>query len=462
MTKINSNLIPILGGINLLVCVVLDTSSVILFVSVAIWILLMFLLYSFEYTLICLVLIRPSVDILGYISVPDFPFLNLGSGIAILNIILSGLYIYQNRNSIKLSKIPLFKLFFLLLSIYFIFSFTGISLAVGLQETIRVVSFIILYFVGWVYVNHQDRFFNLIRLVVYSSIIPLIVAYIEYFSGSGLYTNPGFENRIAGTFGHPNVLAYFSVIVLALIGAVWFYRGSNINDIERKIFITIGIAYLIVLLITFTRGAWLGLILFILLMSLAQYPVKTIRISSIIVGFATLISLLYTFIASPDMLDLPPLGQFPVMNRIVGLFNSDPSDSVIWRLNMWDDAYNKALESPYIGFGTGSSETIIEQTRGTYRGSVEVHNDYIKVFLEQGIIGLLVYLIVIINILYSLYSRYIQSRNIYILTIAVLMSIIYIVSLWDNLLRGTVLMWILFLLLGGVMRYHYLHTQQNN
>ncbi|MEX0598618.1 MAG: O-antigen ligase family protein, partial [Candidatus Paceibacterota bacterium] len=164
----------------------------------------------------------------------------------------------------------------------------------------------------------------------------------------------------------------------------------------------------------------------------------------------------YNFLSSPNILDLKPLDQLPVINRVIGLFNSDPSDSVIWRLNMWDDAYNKALESPIIGFGTGSSETVIEQTRGTFRGSLEVHNDYIKIFLEQGIIGLLFYIILILTILSTLYYKYIKDKNIYILTMATLMTIIYTVSIWDNLLRGTVLMWILFLLLGGVLHYNHL------
>jgi O-antigen ligase len=201
------------------------------------------------------------------------------------------------------------------------------------------------------------------------------------------------------------------------------------------------------------------LILFTILISLAQYPFRTIKRSSIIIGCGIIFIVTYNVLASPNILDLKPLDQLPVINRVVSLFNSDPSDSVIWRLNMWDDAYNKALESPIIGFGTGSSEMVIEQTRGTFRGSLEVHNDYIKIFLEQGIIGLLIYFILIINILYTLYSRYIKNKNIYILTIATLMTIIYIVSFWDNLLRGTVLMWILFLLLGGVLHYNQLNNK---
>jgi O-antigen ligase len=462
MTQLNSKIILALGGINLLICILLDVSSTIFLISIIFWTLALLILVSLEASLLALIFIRPSIDILGYISIPDWPILNLGSSVAVITIILSLIYSYKNRKFLYETKIPLTKSLILLLVIYIVFSFTGTSLSTGIQESIRLLSFIILYFVAWIYVRNQDKFFNLIRIIIYASIIPLIVAYIEYFSGSGLYTNPGFENRIAGTFGHPNVLAYFSVIILALIGVIYFYKSNVISKLEREIFALIGIFYVIVLLITFTRGAWFGLILFVILMSLAQYPLKTLKISSIIISSSIIAIFTYNFLASPNILDLKPLNQLPVINRVVGLFNSDPSDSVIWRLNMWNDAYNKALESTIIGFGTGSSEIIIEQTRGTFRGSVEVHNDYIKIFLEQGIIGLSIYIILILNILFTLYYKYVKDKNIYILTIANLMTIIYTVSLWDNLLRGTVLMWILFLLLGGVLKYNKLNKQFNN
>jgi putative inorganic carbon (HCO3(-)) transporter len=456
MTQINSNIILVLGGLNLLICTLLDVSPIIFLISIIFWILLILIFISVETSLLALIFIRPSIDIIGYLSVPDWPAINLGSSVAMITIILSLIYLYQKRQIVYKTQIPFIKILILLLGVYVGLSFTGAAISAGVQESIRVLSFIILYFVGWVYVVNLAKFLDLVKLIIYSSIIPLIVAYIEYFSGSGLYTNPGFENRIAATFGHPNVLAYFSVIILALISSIWLNQNNRINQLEKEIFAIIGILYLIVLLITFTRGAWFGLMLFLFLMSLAQYPLKTIKISSIITGLGLTLILTYNFLASPNILDLKPLDQFPVINRIAGLFNSDPSDSVIWRLNMWNDAYNKALEKPIIGFGTGSSEIIMEQTRGTFRGSLEVHNDYIKIFLEQGIIGFIIYVILILTILATLYYKYIKNRDIYILTIATLMTIIYIVSLWDNLLRGTVLMWIVFLLLGGALHYNYL------
>jgi O-antigen ligase len=453
MTQRNSRLILGLGIISLLTCIILNISSEIFLGIIILWILIVLLLISIESALFALIFIRPSIDILSPYSLPDFPMINLGSTIGSITILLSSMYIYKKRAILYNSRIPLLWSLAIIIIVYIVLSFTGVSIATGLQETVRLITFIMLYFVGWIYVSTQDKLINIVRVIIYASIIPLISSYIQYFSGSGLYTNPGFENRIAGTFGHPNVLAYFSVIVLTLIVSIWRNKSTNIVVEEKRLFMGIGLLYVIVLLITFTRGAWLGLVLGALIIGLIQYPRKSLIITSIGLGFITLSLFVYQVLSPPTVLDLPPLTTLPIINRVSGLFTSDPSDSIIWRLTMWRDMYKQAWQSPIIGFGTGSSQIMVEQTRGIFRGSLEVHNDYIKIFLEQGFIGLIAYGILILNILGVLYYRYIQGKNIYILYLASLMTVIYIVSFWDNLLRGTVLMWILFLLLGAVLHY---------
>lgn len=440
---------------------VLNVSSAVFFAVIIFWIGIILLYISLELALFTLIFIRPSIDIFSSYNLPDIPIINLGSIIALIIIVLSIAYIYINRKSIYIFHIPLIWSLGLLMVIYIGLSFTGVSISAGIQETIRLLTFIMLYLFGWIYVSHPDKLMHIIRVIVYGSIIPLIVAYGEYFSGSGLYTNPGFENRIAGTFGHPNVLAYFSIIILTLITSVYVHKHNTISMNEKKVFAGIGMLYIIILLITFTRGAWLGIIMVALIIGFIQYPRKSLIITSIGTTVISLVLVVYQVLSPPTVLNLPPLTTLPVIDRISGLFTSDPSDSVIWRLTMWQDMYKQAWESPIIGFGTGSSQIMVEETRGVFRGSLEVHNDYIKIFLEQGFIGLAVYGIVILNILIGLYYRYIKHKDIYILYLASLMTVIYIVSFWDNLLRGTVLMWILFLLLGGVLHYHRLRYHQS-
>ena len=121
---------------------------------------------------------------------------------------------------------------------------------------------------------------------------------------------------------------------------------------------------------------------------------------------------------------------------------------------MWSDMYNKALTRPIIGFGAGTIEIIVEEVRGVSLGALEAHNDYIKILVEMGVIGLFSYITFILALLYSLLIRIQSKQDTLFLIMTFLVLAIYLSSIWDNLLRQTAVMWIFFVLLGVVMKYH--------
>ncbi|MGA1046625.1 MAG: O-antigen ligase family protein [Minisyncoccia bacterium] len=150
-----------------------------------------------------------------------------------------------------------------------------------------------------------------------------------------------------------------------------------------------------------------------------------------------------------------------MIERVVGLFSGDPSDSIIWRQVMWVDMYEKAMTRPLIGFGTGTIEIIVEEVRGVSLGALEVHNDYIKVFVEMGVIGLIVYILFIIAILYSLIIRIKSRQDTLLLMTTFIVIAIYLSSIWDNLLRQTAVMWIFFAILGVVFKYYTISSKNS-
>ena len=168
----------------------------------------------------------------------------------------------------------------------------------------------------------------------------------------------------------------------------------------------------------------------------------------ILVPVISLILFIYDWLQKNILIGYPAIKKIPIINRITGLFDGDPSDSILWRRQMWDDMINKGLESPIIGYGTGSVTTITEQVRGLKLGALEIHNDYIKVFVESGVIGLGFYLFMIVSILGFVFYNYVKTKNNYILITLFISLAVYLSSLWDNLLRQTAVMWIYFVILA--------------
>jgi O-antigen ligase len=460
MTQINSNIILVLGG-GIGILALFFNSNIATFIFIAIFILVLTLFrLSINILFYFLLLIRTSLDIFGQYSIkllPEFSSINIAGLVATLSIIVSLIIIYKSKQSIF--SIPLSLIFILLFCVYILFSGLSNYPIISINELVRVLSFLIMYFTGYIIIQSRLDCINFIKIVIASSIIPTIVGYIQLFNGAGLYTNPGFENRIAGTFGHPNVLGYFLLIIIALLIYLLFEKNL-LNNTIKYIFIFYGILLTILLIATYTRGAWIGLFVLLIGVGLIKFPKKTIIYTSVMIPMITILLSTYFLLQQTIWYELTPIEDIPIIARMVGLFNGDPSDSIIWRQVMWSDMYNKALTQPLTGFGTGTIETIVEEVRGVSLGSLEVHNDYIKIFVEMGLFGLVTYILFIISILYSLAIRIHSKQDTFLLIVTFITIAIYLSSIWDNLLRQTAVMWIFFGLLGVAFKYYTIYSKQ--
>ncbi|MGA1046624.1 MAG: hypothetical protein ACO3UU_01320 [Minisyncoccia bacterium] len=264
MTQINSNIILVLGGL-MGIGALLVNSNIFSFIFIGILILIIVLFrVSVNILFYLLLCTRPSLDILGKYSItlfPEFPTINIAGIIAVLSIIVSIVIIYKSKISVL--AIPLSFIFIGLFLIYILFTILSAYPIISINELIRVLSFLIMYVTGYVLIKSKKDCINFIKVVIMSSIIPVIIGYLQLLNGTGLYTNPGFENRIAGTFGHPNVLGYFLLIIIALMVYLFFEKNIIAKPKFKYMFILYGILSVILLISTYTRGAWIGLFVFL-------------------------------------------------------------------------------------------------------------------------------------------------------------------------------------------------------
>jgi O-antigen ligase len=461
MTQINSSIVLITGAVLGLIAIFIDKGIIPFILFASICILVSIFSVSLLSVLSVLLFIRPSLDIFGtysFVLYSDLPAINIAGLVAVISIIISIFIIYKSK--ISIFSIPLSGLFMGLFGIYIIFASLSLYPLVSINELVRVLSFLLMYITGYIIIQSKKDLLYTTTLFIASSIIPAIVGYIQLFNGAGLYTNPGFENRIAGTFGHPNVLGYFLLIIIALMVYIYF-ENSIKQPLYKIVFVGYGILLGILLVATYTRGAWIGLALLLAGVSLIRYTKKTLIMGSIITPIIVIGSAGYIWLEQNIWYNLTPLEDIPVIARVVGLFNGDPSDSIIWRQVMWSDMYNKGLSRPWTGFGTGTIELIVEQVRGESLGALEAHNDYIKIFVEMGVWGLAAYIVFIVALIYSLLIRIQSRKDTLLLIMTFLVFAIYLSSIWDNLLRQTAVMWIFFGLLGMVIKYTTIRPKQS-
>ena len=200
--------------------------------------------------------------------------------------------------------------------------------------------------------------------------------------------------RAYGTFPHPNILGGF--LLFTIVATIWYKPAKY-----QKILLLIQI---IGLGLTFSRSAILGFILIILLgwKCLSEIvipaPAKSWSASGEKAGIQKK-SLLLLFLVLFSLL----LVRSPIQKILSG---SDETINIRWEYAK--AAYGRFLESPVLGrgWGTGPVELPAFSKFPFYSWELQpVHNIYLLVLSDLGIMGLLIFLYFIYRVLDSRYSE---------------------------------------------------------
>lgn len=383
-----------------------------------------------KWGLFLIIFLRPSIDRFSEnitLSLNENLTFNAGAMLGILVVGLLSFFILKNFGSFR--KLPASFLWLIFLLISLLSFFFSIEKSSSLYEIIRLVS-ILLVFASFFLLAQKEKNPSLILwAIVSSAVVPFLFATYQLATGTGLGGTSGIESRLFGTFSHPNPFASFIVIVLvaALFLVIWEKNRS------RQIFLA-GLTFwgLILLIETFSRGAWFAFLIFILILILKKSP-------KLILLAAGLVLVLYF--------------SFPlVQERIEDIYNPPADSSVRWRFAQWERMYQIFLKNPAIGQGIGTETIAHEQEYGPYAGNPYTHNDFLRVALETGIPGLLAYFFLIMVALKNSFTTYLKTQNKYLkdfhLFVLALFLALISFSLTNNTLRETVTQWTLWALLG--------------
>ncbi|WP_213974755.1 O-antigen ligase family protein, partial [Tepidanaerobacter acetatoxydans] len=178
---------------------------------------------------------------------------------------------------------------------------------------------------------------------------------------------PELATRVYATLENPNVLGeYLGLAIPLLLGLFWAS-----GKFRQKFLLTIvlGISTLC-LVLTFSRGAWLGLAVAVLAFALIKEP-------------KLLILLLILAILAPMF--LPSV----VTNRIASIGSLEDSSNA-YRITIWIAALRMMKNYWLNGVGLGSTAfaSVYRDYMIAGASAIHAHNLYLEVGLEMGILGL--------------------------------------------------------------------------
>jgi putative inorganic carbon (HCO3(-)) transporter len=385
-----------------------------------------------HWLLIILLLVRSSTDEIQEI-VTFFPGHWYSFNIAgLLNIVsvAFGILVLTRRflRNDRLLPSPPVTLLLMLIGVSLLSIPQSEEIGTSLKAWVRLMSYFGIALVSYDMIDREQiSMRKVLRGITIASIPPLILGYYQAISGSG-YFFPGYQStsfayRPQGTFGHPAILASFLMIIICITLASYFLRYPLWS---RPILIFLAISSMGLLILTFARTQWIGAAVAIGVIGLLRSR-KMLFIGIVLVVVLTL--------------------TVPVIReRIQG---EQATESFEWRVEVWQ-ASLRILRNPTL-FGTGLDTSHLYINNILVNVFVPPHNDYLRMAIETGLVGLLTYLFMQIGLFIYVWRAYCQNnQDMQVLALALLGIIIggWVISIFDNYLSFVSVQWYLWSMVG--------------
>lgn len=289
-------------------------------------------------------------------------------------VLLAVIAVLDRKNFPVQSKILPYFLPFLLVSIIGIFYSPQIF--VSFQKTLSYG--LLLFVVPQFFVNSfNDRGPEVVKDLIYFAVAMIILGFLVRFVSPNLVYSHG--GRFRGIFGNPNGLGIFGILIFAfaLISREYFKALFSKADL-RWIFIPIGIA----LVLSGSRSAVIAVMLFFLFSRFYRF--------SPFLGF-----ILFLSVAVAAQLLSRNLIEIVNALGISEYFRVDTLEDGSGRYVAWNFAWEAIQEYFWFGRGFSFDEWLMDTNQDFlndlgHQGGV--HNTYLIVWLNTGIVGLIMFL----------------------------------------------------------------------
>lgn len=232
--------------------------------------------------------------------------------------------------------------------------------------------------------NKKEDINVFVSFLMLSSLFAALVGVRQIFTGvvmrpewTDVENSQDIAVRIYSVFTNPNIFAEYLVILTPLaVGTMW-----HTKSMKKKLTFIIGVGVLLLaLLMTMSRGGWLG-----------------IFVAAFV--FVLIVDKRLLVLAIPIVLIAIPFLPKSILQRFISI-GSNVDSSILYRTKIYQITAN-IIKDNFIN-GVGFGYIPFKQVYETYIRTMPIyhaHNTFLEIFAEGGIIGLLVFLILIFSLI---------------------------------------------------------------
>ena len=257
-------------------------------------------------------------------------------------------------------------------------------------------------FVGFYYIirfliRSEERLYISLHAFSCSSAFVCLTGIFQLLTGSYKTTTwtdtevfEEIEGRLVATFENPNVFGEYLILIIPIILAMIFISKSKLwKTLYTLLLLVSGVC----MLMTYSRGCWLG----------------------IIFAFALFILMIFPKLIYPALI-LAPFSVFVIPETIIERITSigNMSDgSTVFRVYIWRATIDmlKKYWLCGIGLGTDCYEHYYSQYAYDAVLAPHSHNTFLHVMCESGIFGLLIFISLLFFLLRQLFVCYKNTKN---------------------------------------------------
>ncbi len=326
-----------------------------------------------------------------------------------------------NELSFKVSpkailKHPLTIIILIQLSWMLFTSFTSQDIGVSIKAFIARLWFVISgYFIFTLLMKDKKHIYNLIYAYSFSMAIVCIITLAKHASFR-------FDHKIADWIVSPfynDHTAYGAALAMFIPVHVTLLFCKDLKLWQRSSSIILLSVFIVAIILSFARAGWLSLVVVTGVYVLLRFRIKFWTI------IATLVTGLSIFFIFQDQIlialnrnDTDSEGDFS--KNISSMSNISTDASNLERLNRWSCAYRMFQDRPVLGFGPGTYQffyapyqksnerTIISTNFGDGGNS---HSEYLGPLCEQGVLGLVFVLALIVYVGYLGFKMYYETQD---------------------------------------------------
>ncbi len=382
--------------------------------------------------------------------------------------------LYEGAYDVELMKHPITKIILVYLFWMLLTSFTSSMVMVSLKRFISALWFISIFFFLAVQVfKKKENIKKFIWIYTVGMVITIIYTIINH-SINGWTQQAAHWVMVPFYNDHTAYAAILALFFPPIIGLMFLRNKSFMYYFFAFL---ISILVLVAIVLSYTRAAWLSLVVAIAASLAFFFRVKTwvvlAAIGSVVIGYFVFQStVLYKFEKTKEY------SQNDYRGHIKSITNIKTDASNVERINRWSCAWRMFLDKPVFGWGPGtyqfkyaiyqrSDEKSYISTNMGDKGNA--HSEYLGPLSEEGLLGMLIFVALAVTVIYRA-SRIIvfsESKDVKILALTLLLGLItyWVHGFLNNFLdtdKASVPFWAFIAAITVLDYYHYPREEKQN